>query len=209
MSRAARIFASLSMFLAATPLSAPVLAAQAMDGWHGYTFGMSPDAARAVPGQVFGPFSPKNLADENVGTMGAKNDVQLFGRPYKLNLFFNDRQKLNDISLETQTKSVRQDCEITFLTLLGQLEQSYGSFAPVNPQHAKTDGDQLAAAIEWRKQGASGYQLSTVYMDGETASAWKARKVTGADFVDIAVTWSGDKPEAQFTCLIDIDFAGK
>ena len=66
------------LLIAALAIATPALGAQALDGWGGYKFGMSPDAARAVPGQVFGPYSAKNLWNENKGAMGAKKDSMLY-----------------------------------------------------------------------------------------------------------------------------------
>ena len=46
MPRPAWIFASFALLLAPLPMVKPALAAQPIDGWNGYKFGMSPDAAR-------------------------------------------------------------------------------------------------------------------------------------------------------------------
>ena len=187
----------------------PVLAAQALDGWNGYKFGLSPDAARAVPGMSFGPYSAKNLMNEDVGAMAAQKDALLNGRAYKLNLFFNAAQKLNEISLENQVAASRLDCEKLFLDLMTLLEKTYGGFLAVNPQRQRSDADTPPVSLVWKKQGASSYQLSTVFLDGETASAWKARHVQGGNYADIAATWSGKTDDTQAPCLTDIDFNGR
>jgi hypothetical protein len=203
MPRPAWIFASFALLLAT-----PVLAAGTIDGWSGYKFGMSPDAARAVPGVPLGPYSPKNLMNENVGAMAAKNLVLVNGRGYRLDLWFDAAQKLNRVYLENQVNAPRPDCEKRFLDLVTLMEKSYGIFLAVNPQRPKSNADTPPMSLVWKKQGASSYQLSTIFLDGETASAWKARNVQGGNYLDISATWSGKTDSAQNACVTNLDFNG-
>jgi hypothetical protein len=198
-----------SYMIFATLLVIPALGAQGLDGWSGYKFGMSPDAARAVPGMIFGPYSAKNLMDQNVGAMGAKKDAMVNGLPYVLDLFFDSAQKLNEITLDNEKKAAQPDCEQTFLTLLAQMEKIHGGFLPVNPQRQKNASDTPPASLVWKSQGASRYQLATLSLDDETASAWKARKVVGGNYMEIATTWSGKEGSTQTPCVTAIDYRGK
>jgi hypothetical protein len=150
--------------------TAPVLAATPLDGWNGYKFGLSPDAARAVPGMVFGPYSAKNLMNEDKGAMAAKKDVSLYSFAWTLDLFFNAGQKLDAINLENERKFSRQDCEKNFLTVLTQLEKSYGALTAVNPERKRNDADTPPTSLEWRMWGASRYQFATVALAAQFQS---------------------------------------
>ena len=186
----------------------PALAATPLDGWNGYKFGMSPDAARAVPGQTFGLYSPKNFLGENKGAMGAKKNSIVYGLPWTLNLFFAD-DKMNALSLENEKKSSLADCEKTFLTVLDALGKSYGGLAPVNPERARKDSDTPPTSLEWKTEGQSRYQLATVTLDDEYAYAWKARKNQGGNYVELATTWSAAPKTTSAPCVTDINFSGK
>jgi hypothetical protein len=190
-------------------VAVPAGGAQALDGWSGYKFGMSPDAARAVPGQVFGPYSPKNLMNENRGAMGAKKDATLFGLPWALDLFFDPSEKLNEITLENERKSSRDDCEKTFLTVLAQLEKSYGGLSTVNPQRKRNDADTPPTSLEWRALGGSHYEFATVALEDEYAFVWKARKNTGGNTVVLTASWSGKPEERSSPCVTNMDYNGK
>jgi hypothetical protein len=187
----------------------PAGGAETLDGWNAYKFGMSPDAARAVPGQTFGPYSPKNLMNENRGAMSAKKPVSLFALPWTLDLFFNASEKLDEITLENEKKSSRNDCEKTFLTGLAQLEKSYGGFSTVNPQRNRNDADTPPTALEWRAQGASHYQFATVALAEEYAFVWKARRNSGGNTVDLTASWSGKPDEKSAPCVTNMDYKGK
>jgi hypothetical protein len=199
----------LSLAVFAALLATPVFGAQPLDGWGGYKFGMSPDAARAVPGQVFGPYSAKNLWNENKGAMGAKKQSMVYGLGWALNLFFDSYEKLNEVSLENERNSSRGDCEKNFLSILGQLEKSYGGFSPVNPQRKRVDTDTPPTSLEWRAQGASGYQFAVVSYEDEYAFVWKARRTVAGNFVDVAATWASKPDDPSAPCITDIDYQGK
>jgi hypothetical protein len=201
MPRSAWIFASFAL------LATPVLASQAIDGWNGYKFGMSPDAARAIPGISFGPYSSKNLMNENVGAMSSKM-AMLNGRAYTLDLFFDASQKLNRAYLENQITASRPECEKRFLDLVTLMEKSYGRFLAVNPQRQRNNADTPPVSLVWKKQGANSYELATIFLNGETASAWRARNVQGGKYVDIAATWSGKTDDAHSACVTNLDFNG-
>ncbi len=187
----------------------PVLAATPLDGWNGYKFGLSPDAARAVPGMVFGPYSAKNLMNEDKGAMAAKKDVSLYGFAWTLDLFFNAGQKLDAINLENERKFSRQDCEKNFLTVLTQLEKSYGALTAVNPERKRNDADTPPTSLEWRMWGASRYQFATVALADEYAFVWQARKSVGGNTVDVTATWSGKLDSPAEPCIADINYSGK
>jgi hypothetical protein len=190
-------------------LASPVLAATALDGWGGYKFGMSPDAARAVPGQTFGPYSAKNIWNENKGAMGAKTEPVIDGVPYALNLFFNDTSKLNGISLEHEKKSSLGDCGGAFLTLLAQQEKSYGGFNPVDPEHKRDQTKTPPTSLEWKAQGGSRYELATITLADEYAYAWKARKGDGYHYVEIYATWSSKPDDPAAACVSGISYGIK
>ena len=208
-----RLSWSFAIFVATSALcclaAAPAGAAQALDGWGAYKFGLTPDAARAVPGQVFGPYSPKNLMNENRGAMGAKKNAPLFGLPWTLDLLFNSSEKLNEITLENEKKSSRDECEKTFLTVLAQLEKSYGGFAPLNPERKRNDTDTPPTSLEWRAQGASRYQFATVALEDEYAFVWKARKSAGANTLDLTASWSGKPEDRAAPCVANMDYSAR
>jgi hypothetical protein len=190
------------------------LAAQAIDGWGGYKFGQSPDQARAVPGQIFGPYSARNLWNENKGAMGAKKDSQLYGQPWALNLFFDAYSKLNGLSLENEKKTTSRDaCEQNFLSVLAELEKTYGALAAVNPQRKWVATDTPPTQLDWRSQGASHYQFAAISFADEYGFAWKARKSQGgnqgANYVELSATWSGKPDDKANPCITDINFQGK
>lgn len=189
-------------------LVVPALAAVPLDGWGAYKFGMSPDAARAVPGQTFGLYSPKNLLNENKGAMGARKPSMLYGFAWAFNLFFAD-DKMNALSLENEKRASLADCEKTFLSVLGQSEKTYGAFAPVNPERMRNESDTPPTSLEWKTQGASRYQLATLTLDDEYAYAWKARKSQGGNYVELTATWSGPPKAPSAPCVTDINFSGK
>lgn len=197
------------LVLLAALSAAPALAATPLDGWGAYKFGISPDQARAVPGQTFGPYSPKNLLNENKGAMGAKKPSQLFGQGWALNLFFDANAKMNALSLENEKKTSLEDCQAGFLAVLGQMEKSYGGFAAVNPERARKDSDTPPTALEWKSQGASRYQLATLTLDDEYAYAWKARKTAGGNYVELSATWSSRPKDPAAPCVTDINYSGK
>jgi hypothetical protein len=202
-----RLFVSFAIFTAL--LAAPALAAQTLDGWGAYKFGMSPDAARAVPGMPFGPYAAKNLWNENKGAMGAQKKATLYAQPFALNLFFDSREKLNAISLENEKTSSQAACEKTFLGFLGHMEKSYGGFLAVNPERKRNDSDTPPTSLEWRAQGASHYQFVAVSFVGEYAFVWKARKVIGGNYVDLSSTWSAGPNDPSAPCITGIDYHGR
>src|ERR1700722_18459035 len=148
--------------------AAPASSVPALDGFGAFKFGMSPGQARAVPGQIFGAFSAKNLLEENIGSMASKKPAMVYGASYSFDLFFNSFQALRKVSLQNQKTSARADCENTFLALLSQLEKTYGKLSPVYPQRKKDDQAQVPISVEWKSSaGASRYQLATVYLAQE------------------------------------------
>ena len=191
--------------LAAT--AAPAFSAPTLDGFGAFKFGMSPGQARAVPGQIFGAFSAKNLLEENIGSMASKKPAIVYGGSYSFDLYFNSFQALREISLQNQKITGWTDCENTFLTLLSQLEKTYGRLSPVYPQQKKDDQAQLPISVEWKSSpGASRYQLATVYLAQETAYVWNARVLMDGRYVDAATIWSAPQIDAQADCLTEIDF---
>jgi hypothetical protein len=187
--------------------AAPATAAQSLDGFGLFKFGMSPDQARAVPGASFGRYSPKNILNMDVGAMASKIRANVYGVSYTYDVFFNSFQALNGISLTNEKTTSRSDCETGFLTLLSQLEKTYGKFLPVYPQQKKNDQDQLPISVAWKgSRGASGYQLATVFLNEETAYVWNARLVMGSRYVDAATAWSAPQDGDQAVCLSEIDF---
>lgn len=187
----------------------PAGGAQALDGWNAYKFGLSPDATRAIPGETFGLYSPKNLMNENRGAMAAKKPVSLFALTWTLDLLFNSSEKLNEVTLESEKKSSREDCEKTFLGVLAQLEKSYGGFSAVNPERKRNDSDTPPTSLEWRVQGASHYEFATVALEDEYAFVWKARKNAGANSLGLTASWSGKPDERSAACVTNMDYNGK
>jgi hypothetical protein len=193
--------------LAATQVSAAV----PLDGWGAYKFGMSPDAARAIPGNSFKAYAAKNLWNENKGAMGATTHPRINGVTYDLNLYFDGvTSKLNGIGLENQKKNVTlTECGLSFLALLSQQEKNYGGFAPVSPERKRSTTDPLPTSVEWKQEGASRYELATVTLADEYAYAWKARKSAGGNYVEIRATWSAHPDTKTAACLTAIQYAGK
>jgi hypothetical protein len=183
-------------------------AAQTLDGWGSFKFGMSPDQARAVPGTSFGRYSSKNILNLNSGAMASKKPALVNGVPYKFDLLFNAFETLNRISLNNEKTTGRAECETRFLTLLSNMEKSYGKFLPVYPRQKKNDQNQLPIAVDWKNSGASGYQLATVYMAEETAYVWNARFVLNNRYVDAVAAWSAAQQDSQAVCLTDLEFKG-
>ena len=146
--------------------------------------------------------------NENVGAMASKK-VPLNGRDYTLDLYFDASQKLDRAFLQNQINGSQPDCEKRFLDLVGLLEKTYGTFLAVNPQRARSEADKPPVSLVWKKAGASSYQLSTVFLDGETASAWKARNLQGKNYMDISATWSGKPQDTRNACVTSLDFNGK
>jgi hypothetical protein len=191
-----------SVLIAATP----VLAATTLDGWGAYKFGMTPDAARAVPGQSFGPYSAKNIWNENKGSMGAKTHPLINGVSYDLNLYFDDASRLNGITLESEKQSSLGECGLAFLTLLGQQEKTYGGFAAAEPERKRLDTDTPPTSVEWKTQGASKYELATVTLPDEYAYAWKARKIAGGAYLDVYATWSAKPGDKSAACVSGLEY---
>ncbi len=192
--------------LAATP----AFAAAPLDGWNSYTFGLSPDQARAVPGIAFGPYSAKNLQDQDVGAMSAQKPIRLNGIAFSRDLFFEPPKKLSRISLENQTRTVQPDCDTRFIGMLSFLEKTYGGFKPVNPQRLKkNDQDELPSTVVWKIRDGLRYQLTTVPLAGETGYVWAARKTDGKHSLDVAATWSAADGDTAVTCLVNVDFREK
>ena len=190
-------------------LATPVLAATALDGWGGYKFGMTPDAARAVKGQTFGSYSAKNIWNENKGAMGAKTHPVINGVTYDFNLYFDDASKLNGISLENEKKSSLGDCGGTFLTLLTQQEKVYGGFNPVDAERKRDTSQSPPTSLEWKAQGASRYELATITLADEYAYAWKARKGDGYHYVEVYATWSSKPDDPAAPCVSGIRYGIK
>jgi hypothetical protein len=195
------------IFLAFLASAAPARSAQTLEGFGIFKFGLSPSQARALPGQSFGRYAAKNLLNQDSGAMASKISAKIYGVSYNFDLFFNSHQALNEISLANEITTSQGDCEIRFLTLLAQLEKSYGGLSPVYPQQKKNDQDLLPILVVWKSgAGASRYQLATVFLNDETAYVWNARKVLGARYLDAATFWSGGQDDDKAVCLTQIDF---
>ena len=190
-------------------LATPAPAATALDGWGAYKFGLSPDAARAIPGQTFGPYSSKNIWNENKGSMGATTKPVINGVAYDFNLFFDDVSKLNGISLENEKQSALGDCGQTFLTLLAQQEKNYGGFNPVDPVRKRDASQTPPTSLEWKAQGGSRYELATITLADEYAYAWKARKGDGYHYVQVYATWSSKPDDPAAPCVSGIRYGIK
>ena len=190
-------------------LATQVLAATALDGWGAYKFGMSPDAARAIKGQTFGPYSAKNIWNENKGSMGATSHPVIDGVAYDFNLYFDDASKLNGISLANEKQSSLADCGSGFLTLLAQQEKNYGGFNPVDPQRKRDASQTPPTSLEWKNQGGSRYELATLTLPDEYAYAWKARKGDGYHYVEVYATWSAKPDDKAAPCVSGMTFGIK
>jgi len=203
----ARLFWLLAM--CAGLLATPLLAATALDGWGSYKFGMSPDAARAVPGQTFGAYSARNIWNENKGAMGATTEPVINGVHYALNLYFDDTSKLNGVSLENEKKSSLGDCGSGFLLLLAQQEKTYGTFNPLDPERKRNESQTPPTSLEWKAQGGSRYELATITLPDEYAYAWKARKGDGVHYVEVYATWSSKPDDPAAPCISGINYGFK
>ena len=200
------------LFLAvsATLLTAPAFSAPtAIDGWGAYKFGMSPDKARAVPGQTFGPYSATNIWNENKGSMGAKTHPVVDGVAYDFNLYFDAAGKLSGIGLENEKKTSLGDCGLVFLTLMANQEKSYGGFTAVEPERKRVDTDTPPTSVEWKAQGGSRYQLGTLTLADEYGYAWKARKSAGRNYVEVYATWASKPTDKSAPCISGISFGMK
>ena len=194
---------------AALVLAAPAFAAEELDGWNGYKFGLSPGEARAVPGVTLGKYSAKNLQDQDIGAMSAQNPVLINGMGFSLDLIFEPPKRLSKISLENQTRTTQPACETRFIAMLSFLQKTYGGFAPFSPQRLKkSDQDELPSTVAWKSQAGLRYQLTTVPLAEETGYVWAARKSDGKHSLDVAATWSAKDGETGITCLINVDFSG-
>ena len=188
--------------LALSPALAAPAAAPVLDGWGSFKFGMSPEKARAVPGQDFGRFSAKNLLNQNDGAMSSKKPVPLYGVPYSLDLHFGSFESLRRISMWHEQTTSQADCETAFLTLLSRLQKDYGKFLPIYPEQKKNDQDQLPMSVAWKP----GYQLATAYLAAETAYVWSGRAVFGARYIDAAAVWSAGPETDRAVCLTEVEF---
>lgn len=196
--------------LLAVMAATPVLAATPLDGWGAYKFGLSPDAARAIPGHSFKPYAAKNLWNENKGAMGATTRPKINGVSYDFNLYFDSANQLNGIGLENEKKNVTlSDCGNAFLTLLAQQEKTYGAFAPVSPERPRDTADTVPTSVEWKQEGGSRYELATLTLADEYAYAWKARKSAGANYVEVRATWASHPDNKTAACVTGIHYAGK
>jgi hypothetical protein len=188
----------------------PTFAAQPLQGWNGYKFGMTPDEARAVPGATLGKYSAKDLQDRDVGAMSAQQPVRMNGIAFSLDLIFEPPKSVSKISLENQVRTTRQGCETRFIGMLSFLEKTYGGFAPINPQRLKKDDqDELPSTVVWKSQAGLRYQLTTVPLADETGHVWAAQKTDGKHSLDVSATWSAKDGDTGITCLINVDFNGE
>lgn len=200
---------ALSFGVAALVLAAPAFAAETLDGWNGYKFGLSPNAARAVPGVSLGKYSAKNLQDQDIGAMSAQKPVRMNGMAFSLDLVFEPPKRLSKISVANQTRTTQPGCETRFIGMLSFLEKTYGGFAPPNPQRLKkNDRDELPSTVVWKSRAGLRYQLTTVPLAEETGYVWAARKSDGRRSLDVAATWSAKDGDRDIACLINVDFSG-
>ena len=200
----------LALPLLAVMVATPVLGATPLDGWGSYKFGMSPDAARAIPGHSFRAYSAKNLWNENKGAMGATTHPKIDGVTYDFNLYFDANSKLNGIDLGNEKKNVTlSDCGNAFLTLLGQQAKNYGGFAPVSPERKRDTSQPVPTSVEWKAEGGSRYELATLTLADEYAYAWRARKSAGVNYVEVHATWSAHPDSKTAACVIGIKYEGK
>jgi hypothetical protein len=187
----------------------PVAAATVLDGWGGYKFGMTPDQARAIPGQKFGGYSPKNIWGESKGAMGATTHPVINGISYDFNLYFDGLSKMNGVSLANEKKNALSECNQAFLTLMDQQAKIYGAFAPVDPQRKRDETQTPPTSLEWKQAGNSRYELATLTFADEYAYAWKARKGDGVHYVEVYATWSAHPDVKTSPCVSGITFAFK
>ena len=112
---------------------------------------------------------------------------------------------LDDAGLRREDTTSRAACESHFLAVLQVLEKSYGKFAPLYPQRAKNDRDQLPISLTWKNaMGTSRYQEATVYMKVETAHVWDAHRLFDGRTIDAAAEWSAASEGARSVCLTEI-----
>jgi hypothetical protein len=182
-----------------------------IEGWGGYKFGMTPDQARAVPGQKFGAYSPKNIWGESKGAMGATTHPVINGVSYDFNLYFDGATgRLNGGNLANEKTNALSECNQVFLTLLEQQAKAYGGgFNPVNPQRKRLESDTPPMSLEWKQEGGSRYELATLTYADEYAYAWKARKGDGVHYVEVYATWSAHPDVKTSPCVSGISFAFK
>ena len=120
---------------------------------------------------------------------------------------FGSVMATGDISVENEKTTSQADCESSFVNMLARLEKTYGTLSPVYPQQKKNDSDVLPMSIEWKNsRGASRYQLTTVFLSGETARVWDARKTLGGRYLDAVAAWSAGQGDQKAVCLTQLGY---
>jgi hypothetical protein len=183
------IFAStLAPFVVVAPLPAALAApsqaqaAESLNGWGPFKFGMTPDRARALPapGQAWKYTPPYHFPmSDNVSILSSEGPVTAFGDEFvRAGMSFETGKGLTSIYLHGEKKVPAEDCEKSFQALVTNLEARYGSFVP---------GYRLfeGAAVRQIPGSKSQYQYASGAFNGVTE--WlDARRVIGGRYLDVS-----------------------
>lgn len=183
-----------------------------LDGWQGYTFGMTQAQVTAV-NRI--PWIAKSSTD-----WVSARPVHVGSLVYNAELKFSPSGKLSDIGLLSQQGgSTAAACEQTFRRVLSELARGYGPFEAVTPEGRQTthQGMERDIATSWQKKElfvnepeASIYDVQNIRERTTPSSPWRERTkfetVYRADARSLVITGAFQDDGPFKVCLALVRF---
>ena len=145
----------------------------AREAWRGYSFGMTRDEARAVPGISW---QADSEVIPNFIVVSSAAPVRLNGKLYDVNLTFTPASHLHQISFVHKIPDTPADkCKSEFEAQLAELDGTYGSFSPRKPERDEK-------TLEIKQVLGTGTSYATLIQD---VSGTVAAEMAG-DFVKLS-----------------------
>ncbi len=114
------------------------MAAQTLDGWGQFKFGMTVDEARATDP----PASARNygiVSNAGVSSLEFGGPIREFGSEFgAVELIFEADKRLGSIEFRNHKKVSAKACELSLQKLLATADAQYGSFAPLGNTHGSS-----------------------------------------------------------------------
>jgi hypothetical protein len=194
----------------------PGLAAEKIEGWGAYRFGMTPDQVKAVPSAGWFDLKTEKIFSVAVNRLNATTLFEIAKRRFAASFYFQS-DGLPSLSLQqlmfknSETMQTAQTCEAIFVDLLKFTEGQHGTLQTTTPAQPETPLSYGSLKIEWRKKAElkSTYEVRDMKINASEGSpaehtiTAQAVKPFGQSYLSVVSTY--DAVTATCESAIDVN----